>query len=175
MGKNHGYSQADRLATGLFQKIVPDKHLFAWVRLAFKKATSTGTSLEAHWSGYCTSKARSMGSIPYWGTKIPYAMQHTTVHPRKQTKKQQKDHTGQYRHPANGWLQGQRQGTGFKLEGTEAQRYSGAEENSRCSPMSLVRWMASMWHSVPLFLQINQECPPSDPFLPFGHQMQLCG
>ena len=60
-------------------------HLFACVRLAFKRATSTGTSLKVHWSRYCTSKARSMGSIPYWGTKIPYAMQHTTIHPRKQT------------------------------------------------------------------------------------------
>ena len=42
MGKNHGYSQADRLATGLFQKIVLDTHLFAWVKLALKRPYQQG-------------------------------------------------------------------------------------------------------------------------------------
>ena len=138
MKRNHGYSQADRLAAGLFQKIALDTYLFACVRLAFKKATPTGTSLEVHLSRYCTSKARSMASIPYWGTKIPYAMQHATIHPRKQTNNR-KSHTGQYRHPANGQPQGQRQGTGFKPQGTEAQTYSGTDEKPQVQPKSLVR------------------------------------
>ena len=83
-------------------------------------------------------QSKKLGLHPLLGTKIPYAMQHATIHPRKQTNNR-KSHTGQYRHPANGQPQGQRQGTGFKPQGTEAQTYSGTDEKPQVQPKSLVR------------------------------------
>ena len=40
------------------------------------KLSPLGTSLAVWWLRLCTSNAGGMGSIPGWGTKIPYAVWH---------------------------------------------------------------------------------------------------
>ena len=50
------------------------------------KKKSEGTSLAVQWLRLCASNARGMGSIPGWGTKIPYVVWHGHKIKRKETK-----------------------------------------------------------------------------------------
>ena len=48
-----------------------------------KKQTGLGTSLMVQWLRLQTSTAGGMDSIPGWGTKILYAVQHSQKNPTK--------------------------------------------------------------------------------------------
>ena len=63
-----------------------------------------GTSLVVQWLRFCASNARSAGSIPGWGTKIPHAVQHgqkkkkkSNYTPVKNVKKKKKKNITQWK------------------------------------------------------------------------------
>lgn len=98
-----------------------------------------------------------MGSIPYWGTKIPYAMEHTTIHPESKQTNNKNTTLDRPRHLPMGNATGTKAGNWpSKLKGTEALVV--LMRSSKCSP-SLVRWMASHVTLGSFIFTNQQECP----------------